>query len=295
MYEQDVCGTWEERLNLADARNDTNACVWVDAQYRKYFRMDCQTFNRFFAVYGHLFPGDNSKSTFRPVVGSRKRRCILLNWLATGNMYATVGAVFDLSRAEICRIVHEGVHALRSTLVRDEVKFPESSSELLHACKGFYGLCSLPGACGALDGTFMKILKPGIDKVRFSDVYFCYKKYCAIIILAVVDSMGLFTYVSTGAPGSSGDASTWNNCDLKEDIDAGNLLMMDVAEVRQMQQWSGFELKRPYIVAQVGGAAYGARCAWTLLKHGKKTTATGKVGWCWRRHTARSSDQTSIR
>ena len=91
MYERDVCGTWEERLNLAEERSDTNAGAWVDSQYRRYFRMDRQTFNRFFATYGHLFPGDDSTSRFRPVVGSRKRVCIVLNWLATGDTYATIG------------------------------------------------------------------------------------------------------------------------------------------------------------------------------------------------------------
>jgi hypothetical protein len=254
MYERDVCGTWEERLNLAEERSDTNAGAWVDSQYRRYFRMDRQTFNRFFATYGYLFPGDDSTSRFRPVVGSRKRMCIVLNWLATGDTYAMIGAVFDLSRGEICKVVHEGVTVLRNTLVREEIKFPESSVELLDACRGFYGLCSLPGACGALDGTFVKILKPGRDKVRFSDVYFCYKKYCAIILLAVVDSLGLFTYVAAGAPGSAGDASTWNHCDLKEDIDARKLLVMDSAEVHQLKHWSGFELKRPYIVADTAFA-----------------------------------------
>ncbi|PNH10497.1 putative nuclease HARBI1 [Tetrabaena socialis] len=250
LYERDVCGAWEERLDMAQERSDFNASQWVDAQYRRYFRMDRATFNRFLTAYAYLFPGDDSTCRWRPVVGTYKRVCVLLNWLATGISYAQLGAVFDLSRAEVCKIVHEGVDVLWKVLVKDEVRFPETSLELLETCRGFYGLCSLP----ALDGTFVKINKPGKDIVRFSDVYFCYKKYCAIIVLAAVDSLGLFTYVSAGAPGSAGDASTWNHCDLKEDIDAEKLLVLDEPELRQLHQWAGFQLKRPYIVADTAFA-----------------------------------------
>ena len=48
-----------------------------------------------------------------------------------------------------------------------------------------------------------------------------YKKYSAIMILACVDSRGVFTYVSAGEPGSAGDAQTWNNSAMRDRIETG--------------------------------------------------------------------------
>ncbi len=55
---------------------------------------------------------------------------------------------------------------------------------------------------GALDGTFMPIKKPE----EFGDTYFCYKKFCAMLVLGCVDARGIFTYVNAGRPGSVGDS-----------------------------------------------------------------------------------------
>ena len=47
----------------------------------------------------------------------------------------------------------------------------------------------------------MPIKKPE----EFGDTYFCYKKFCAILVLGCVDARGIFTYVNAGRPGSVGD------------------------------------------------------------------------------------------
>ena len=48
---------------------------------------------------------------------------------------------------------------------------------------------------GAMNGTFMKICKP---PVVFGDSYWCYKKFCSLLILGPVDACGMFVNVNAG-------------------------------------------------------------------------------------------------
>jgi hypothetical protein len=84
-------------------------------------------------------------------------------------------------------------------------------AHLNHELAAEESLCKLPMCVGALYGTFMRITKPKV----WGDAFFCYKKYCAILVLACVDARGRFTYVSAGEPGSVGDAAAWNRSSLK--------------------------------------------------------------------------------
>lgn len=96
--------------------------------------------------------------------------------------------------------------------VSDWIAFPSTDEALMDTMRGFLGLCKLPGVCGAMDGTFMPIRKPS----KNGDQYWCYKKYCALLVLAVVDASGKFLFVSSSLPGSLGDASAWNTSVLKQ-------------------------------------------------------------------------------
>ena len=60
----------------------------------------------------------------------------------------------------------------------------------------FETLCGLPFCAAALDGgTFMH--------EEFGGTYFCYKTFCAIIVLGCVVARGIFTCVNAVIPGLS--------------------------------------------------------------------------------------------
>jgi hypothetical protein len=57
------------------------------------------------------------------------------------------------------------------------------------------------------------------------DAYYSYKSRVAMLLLAIVDACGRFTFASVGAPGSVGDAAVWNRSRFKtEDIMENGLL-----------------------------------------------------------------------
>ena len=121
----------------------------------------------------------------------KKRLAILISWLAHGAKYHELTALYDVSAPSVSNIIHSGIGYLVQHFVPGQIQLPSSPGELQATMHGFETLCKLPFVCGALDGTFMGLVKPADQ----GNAYYCYKKYYAITILALVDSTGRFIYV----------------------------------------------------------------------------------------------------
>jgi hypothetical protein len=63
---------------------------------------------------------------------------------------------------------------------------------------------------GAADGNLIRIEKPGWS----GSLYFNYKHYCSVALLAVADSNFHFIYADAGSYGKDSDASIFWNCFL---------------------------------------------------------------------------------
>ena len=90
----------------------------------------------------------------------------------------------------------------------------------------------------ASDGCFILIIRP---EGHFGHNYWCYKGMDALILLAVVDARGMFTYCHCGMPGSVGDAGTYKDTALKCNIVNGVWLPDSAAQVIEGVR------SRPYI------------------------------------------------
>ena len=72
----------------------------------------------------------------------------------------------------------------------------------------------------AIDGKHIRIRNP-VDTHR---VYYNYKKYFSIILMAVVDADYRFQYIEVAAEGRCGDAGLFNESDLMKAIESGMTL-----------------------------------------------------------------------
>ena len=235
-----------------------------DEKYVDKFRMPKYLFNQLHRKYGR--PLEKSNTGMGTPIPGKKRLAILLHWLACGGAYKEVSDLYQFGHATLCKIVHEATAVLVEHLVPDVIVFPEQQ-ELNRVMDDFESLCHLPRCCGAVDGTFMKIIKP----VDFGDAYRCHKGYPAILILGCVDARGVFTNENSGRPGSVGDAFTFNRSAIRERIADG--------------RWSNAAPKEVYgqqdVLYLVGDAAFAlTQRMMKCLDGGNPTAAHRSFNYC---------------
>ena len=211
LFEKKVKGRWlQVGARLQAEGKDPSG--YLDKKYVKTFRVNKALFDALYADTRDLL--EKQDTSLCAAVSAEKRLAILLYWLAHSNTQNELADVFNVGQSTIHNIVHSGVNALVGHLAKKAIKFPQGA-ELERVMKDFKRLCKLPMCAGAIDGTFMKIIKPSI----WGDSFWCYKSHPAIIILAVVDSDGIFTFVDAGRAGSLGDAYTFNHSRLLKKIE----------------------------------------------------------------------------
>jgi len=72
---------------------------------------------------------------------------------------------------------------------------------------------------GAMDGKHFKIDPP----LQSGSLYYNYKDYFSVVLLAVVDAQLRFIYVDVGTNGRINDTGIWNKCSLKAHLDHNSL------------------------------------------------------------------------
>jgi hypothetical protein len=158
---------------------------------------------------------------------SRTQLLVTLHFLAHCHTLRSVAEKFGLPHNSISQCcIHRGVAVLRHVFMvnadKKNVNRPRSSPQLLETQNAFKSKFKLPGCVGTIDGSVIPIRKPpprltGGD----SDCYWNYHGHCAIMLLAVVNSDMLFTYVNAGAPGNLGDAGLYSASKLSKYVNDG--------------------------------------------------------------------------
>jgi hypothetical protein len=108
-------------------------------------------------------------------------------------------------------------------MMQDYVKVPNSTAEWLEIAEGFNRKWNFPHCIGAVDGKHVRIVAP----MNSGSLFFNYKDFFSIILLAVVNADYEFVFVNVGAEGKASDGGVWACSGLKQQIeDPGNPLMI---------------------------------------------------------------------
>ena len=101
-----------------------------------------------------------------------------------------------------------------------------------------------PDCMGAIDGKHFGIVKPQ----NSGSLFYHYKGYCSVQMLALVDVNYRFTYVYVGAEGWLGDGGQWQSSKLKAPIDKNKLHLPPPSVL------PGMDIQLPYAI--VGDDAF---------------------------------------
>ena len=113
---------------------------------------------------------------------------------------------------QVCRAIFEEYRQELFTL-------PTTPDEWRDVADRFSKRWNYHHTCGAIDGKHVAITKPR----RSGSLYYNYKGFCSIILLAVVDAQYKFLWANVGANGSASDAGVFNNSRLRPALEQNTL------------------------------------------------------------------------
>ena len=136
----------------------------------------------------------------RENVGGTKETYIFLWYVANTITYRQLGNLFGICDKTAWCIIQRMSTWLVS--ISDTfIKWPRTPEEINQITLGFEAMKGISGVLGAIDGTHIKIRAPSGK----AHLYTNRKKYCSIIMQAVVDDRKKFIDVHCGEPGSFHD------------------------------------------------------------------------------------------
>ncbi|XP_051175596.1 uncharacterized protein LOC127290824 [Leptopilina boulardi] len=146
------------------------------------------------------------KFSRRQPLPTRLRLALTLNFLANGDSTRTSQNFFRVGRSTVYNIIKEVCTVIFSEL--SPWYFRERTApEWRIIAGGFRGKWNLPNCVGALDGKEISIIAPP----HSGSLFFNYKKFFSIKLLASCDAFYRFTWADVGDYGSQSDLSTWRN------------------------------------------------------------------------------------
>lgn len=160
----------------------------------------------------------------RETIEPAERLCVTLRYLITGDAFTTIAASYRVSETSISRIVNKTCKAIWNVLLeKGFVKCPKTKAEWRKIAVEFEKMWNFPNCVGAIDGKHVHIQCPR----RSGSLYFNYKKYFSLVLMAVVNAKYQFTLVDGGDYGRLSDGSVFSSSNLGYSIQSEKLELPD--------------------------------------------------------------------
>lgn len=122
--------------------------------------------------------------------------------MATGEAYRSLKFHFRVPHNSISVAVREVSTAIFTEFKEDVWKRPTTPDQWKEVAEGFSNRWNFHHCIGAIDGKHIAIRKPK----NSGSLFYNYKNFFSIVLMAVVDANYSFLWISVGHYGSSSDA-----------------------------------------------------------------------------------------
>ena len=116
-------------------------------------------------------------------------------------------------------IIQETLNAIWKALKDKYVSPPKSATDWKNISRDFESVWHLPHCIGAIDGKHIAMQCPK----KSGSLYFNYKGWFSIVLMAVCDASYNFTLVDIGQYGSPNDSSVLNNSEMGKAFEDGSM------------------------------------------------------------------------
>lgn len=138
--------------------------------------------------------------------------------MSTGESFRSLQFAFRISSSYISKIVKNTLQVLNEKLTPLFLP-PINCNELKAKSEEFGQKWHFPNCVGAIDGKYVRIFCPK----RTGTLYFNYKNFFSIVLLAVVDANYKFIFTEVGSYGKEGDSGIFDKSNLGKQFRNGNL------------------------------------------------------------------------
>ena len=183
--------------------------------YKNFLRMDHDLFTE---IEQRLTPRIEKETTnMRAPISPGERLAITLRFLATGDSYKTLSYDFRCANNTIGKIVPETCNAIIEEYMKEVMPCPRNPEEWRNIAENFSRRWQYHNCIGALDGKHIAMKCPNNE----GSVYYNYKHFHSIVLLALVDAGHKFIYIDVGANGSASDGGIFRDTKLFKKLEKG--------------------------------------------------------------------------
>ncbi len=173
----------------------------------------------FFELVKRLTPRIQKQDTwYRKALQPGLKVAVTLRHLATGDSYHSLMYNFRAHNT-ISSIVRSVCQAIIDEYVGEVIAAPTTEAEWLQIAELFSSRWNFHNCLGAMDGKHISIKCPRGG----GSLYFNYKKFHSIVLIALVDADYKFIWIDVGANGSASDAQIFQSSELRECIETGQI------------------------------------------------------------------------
>ncbi|WKX95126.1 hypothetical protein Q1695_011967 [Nippostrongylus brasiliensis] len=195
---------------------------FLDTRFRIFDSYLCSLNPSSFYTYVRLYPNEfealhdklarklSHIVSHRAPIPSRQRLCIYLRFTGHGSSFSNLSGEFAIGISTACTIAHEVARAIIDELHDCAFPTPNASTWAM-ALEGFRTRWDYPAAMGALDGKHIACVCPK----RSGSLFYNYKNYYSIVLLALVDANYKCVLYDLGAAGRSSDAGVFMTSEMK--------------------------------------------------------------------------------
>ena len=146
--------------------------------------------------------------------------------MVTGESFASLGYQFRVGRATVHKIVKETSHAIWETVQPQYLPVP-NEHQWEEIARTFFDKCNIPCCIGSIDGKHCRLKCPA----GAGSLFYNYKGYHSIVLLAIADANCCFTLIDVGSYGRNSDSSVFTESNMGRSFLSGCLGIPQSSEI----------------------------------------------------------------
>lgn len=183
-----------------------------NSEFVQNFHMEEEQFEELFQRVKHRL--EPKRCTRPDGIGAKHRLAYTLEYLAGGPFFERYAASnYRISKSSSCNIIRETCQIIYEELARTEF-MAYTPENWMTVAADFNAKWNMPNCLGALDGKHVRIKCPP----NAGSLYYNYKRYHSIILMAASDASYRFTFIDVGSPGADGDVNVFSRTDFGKHI-----------------------------------------------------------------------------